>query len=777
MWRTSLGLLVVAAATLAPAASATEPPVTAAAEALRTGWYPDEPQLTPQLLAEEGAFAQNFEVPVQGQVYAQPLVSGNTLFVASEDNWIYGINAQSGEVRWKRNVGVPWNSEDLGCGDLAPHVGVTGTPVIDPNTNTAYFFSKTYEAGESGPAEWKMHAVDLATGSERSGFPVAIKGEAENLPVTFEPTHQLERPALLLMNGVVYAGFGSHCDFSPFHGWIVGISTTGQLKTMWVATEQNGASVWMGGAGLASDGENQLLFSTGNSGSPSQGPGDEPQEDHLGESVVRAQIEPDGTLKPKDFFSPYNNEELDEHDVDLGSSGPLVLPSPYFGTGVFPHLVLQVGKAGLLYMLNGGSLGGMDQKEGGGNADLDETWLENGVWGSLAAWPGDGGYVYAPTTGEEPGNGALEVLKYGTNGLGAPELTIAARSTGLEFGSGSPIVTSNGVTPGSGVVWISHCPTAFSCEGSTLNAYGAVPSGPEPQPLWSAPIGVSTKFARPDASDGRIYVGTRDGKVLAFGATHHTLTVVPDVASGGSVRSDVEGIDCGGACSHSYLDGATVTLTAIPAPHFEFVGWSGSGCSGTGSCQVTMYSDATVTAAFVPITHRVLVSKSGAGHGTVVSRPAGLDCGTVCSARFAEASEIVLEALPISDPVTWSGCTRVAGRICSVTDLESDREVTASFLPVPITRLPLPDTRIAGAKIDRKRRKATFHLSGTNEARSFQCKLIRPAGPRHPARAAFAPCALKKVFKHLSPGRYTFLARAVNASGLDPTPARRSFKI
>src|SRR5689334_10993736 len=208
-------MLSLAFAATASAAESTE---TAAAGPLRTSWFPDEPQLTPELLEEPGGFAQNFEVEVKGQVYAQPLVSAGTLFVATEDDWIYGIDAHTGAVRWERKLGVPWNAADIGCEDLSPHIGVTGTPVIDPATNTAYLFAKSYEGSEeSGPPIWKMHAIDLATGDDRPGFPVTIEGPAKNLAGTsFEPTHQMQRPGLLLMNGVVYAGFGGHCDYAPF---------------------------------------------------------------------------------------------------------------------------------------------------------------------------------------------------------------------------------------------------------------------------------------------------------------------------------------------------------------------------------------------------------------------------------------------------------------------------------------------------------------------------------------------------------------------------------
>jgi outer membrane protein assembly factor BamB len=705
----AVGALIFAAPALASGL-----PVTAASESLRTSWYPDEPQLTPQLLEGEGGFGQNFEVPVQGQIYAQPLVSAGTLLVATEDNLVYGIDSETGEVRWHRSLGTPWNSADIGCEDLAPHVGVTGTPVIDPSTNTAYLFAKGYESGESGPAEWQLHALDLASGDERPGFPVTVAGDAENLPVSFDPTQQLQRPALLLMNGVVYAGFGGHCDTSPFHGWIVGISTAGQIKTMWATTEagHDGAAIWMGGGGIASDREGQLLFATGNSWSPPKGPGSQPHEGHLGDSVVRAQIEPDGTLKPIDFFAPYNSEELDLQDLDLGSGAPLSLPSPYFGTEGTPHLLVQVGKSGLVYLLNRDSLGGMKQGPEEKNADLGETQLQNGVWGSLATWPGDGGYVYVPASGEDPGSGALEILKYEVGPLGVPKLSVAARAPGLEFGSGSPIVTSDGATPGSGIVWISHCPEAFECEHSTLNAYAAVPTGPEPEPLWSSEIGISNKFARPLASGGRIYVGSRDGRVFAFGPTHYTLSVQPEAAERGSIASTDGAIDCGSSCSHAYANGAPVTLTATAAEGFEFGGWSGGGCSGTGPCELSMYADRAVTASFV---------------------------------RRPKAGPEVPTTNPTPTPV-----------------------------PPP---LPAPDTRIAAAKIDKSKGRATFRFEGTAETRSFECRLVRPSGGKHRPKPRYSTCSRKTTFRNLAPGRYTLQVRAINATGADPTPAKRRFSV
>ncbi len=749
---------------LAAPALAADAPVTAAADSLRTGWYPDEPQLTPQLL-EGGGFGANFDTPVQGQVYAQPLVSGHTLLAATEDDWIYGIDPQSGAIQWSRNVGTPWNSADIGCTDLEPHVGITGTPVIDPATNIAYFFSKAYASGNSGPAAWDMHAVDLSSGAEEPGFPVQISGEAQNLPgVSFNPTQQLQRPALLLMNGTVYAAFGSHCDIQPYEGWIVGVSTSGQIKTMW-ATASEGAAIWQAGGGLISDGEGQILFTTGNGPTPPPGPGDSPPEGDLGESVARLAVQPNGSLKATDFFSPFENAYLSENDLDLGSGAPLGLPAPYFGTPSVPHLIVEVGKPGVIYLLNRDNLGGMGQGPKGTDDVVQEIPETGGVWGSMAAWPGDGGYVYIPSVG------SLEMLKYSTE-KGAPHLSLVANSSeNLGFGSGSPLVTSNGTSAGSGIVWVSQCSDPPECEGSTLNAYSAVPAEGSVHLLWSGEIGVSTKFARPDASGGRIYVGTRDGHILGFGATHHTLAVRREVEAGGSVSSNVPGIECGSICSHPFANGTPVSLTATPADHFEFTGWSGGGCSGSESCDVTIYSDTTVTATFARKTHNLIVSKGGNGSGTVASEPVGIGCGAICSARFDEAASVTLTATPNHSMVSWSGCTSAAANTCRVEDIEGNREVTATFTQAP-------ETTLTTATIDRNKRRATFRFSASLVASSFQCELIgaKAAHNKKPA-AAFSSCTSPKTYKHLRPGRYTFEVRALNSAGPDLTPVRRKFKI
>lgn len=540
-----LAVVTMAGSGLARAAE----PVTGAGNSQRTAWDPNEPGLSPATV-QSGRFGRVFDTPVQGQVYAQPLLYNETLLAVTEEDHVYGIDPGSGAIRWEDQVGKPWKSADISCENPGPYVGITSTPVIDPETDTAYFTAKTYEdeATGEGPAVWKMHAVDIETGQERPNFPVEIAGHAENIPGTeFDPTQQLQRPALLLMEGVVYAAFGGLCDKAPYEGWVVGVSAYHgglefpHLTAMWAAAS-GGASIWQGGGGLVSDGPGRIFLATGNSNTPGWGiggsspeagtPGNAPPE-NLGESVARLDVQPSGELKATSFFSPHNNEELDDADLDLASGAPMALPSQYFGTAKFPKLLVQDGKQGVLYVLDREELGGMDPHKKGTDAVASEVAEVGGLWGAMAVWPGDGGYLYIPSTGEgviEKGSGVLRALKYGVEG-GRPEFRSAGESKEtLYYGSGSPLVTSNGTESGSAIVWQTRCPREPSleeelhCEESTLNAYAAVPVEGAMKLLWSAPIGFGTRFASPTASEGRVYVGTYDGHVLGFAASPEAET-------------------------------------------------------------------------------------------------------------------------------------------------------------------------------------------------------------------------------------------------------------
>ncbi|WP_194916972.1 cell wall-binding repeat-containing protein [Catenulispora rubra] len=508
----------------------------------RTGWDKNEPGLSPADVSDP-TFGQIFSTTVDGQVFAQPLVAGGMLIVTTDNNKVYGLDPQSGTILWTRSdLGPAWPASSIdppnGCGDLGPTIGITAAPVYDPAGNTVYFTSKTYANGDPTQAIWLMHAIDPGTGTERSGWPTKIQGSPSNDPATpFDAFHEMQRPGLLLMGGVVYAAFGAHCDFTPWHGYVVGVdATTGHQTAMWTSETNDagsGAGIWQSGGGLVSDGDGRILLATGNGISPKAGPGTSPGG-HLAESVVRLQVGSDRSLSAVDFFSPSNNATLDLNDTDLGSGGPAALPDN-FGTAKVPHLLFQEGKDGRIFLLNRDNLGGMGQGPKGTDAAVQTIGpLPGGLWGHPAVWGGDGGYVYQ-VGNQQP----LIALQAGATADGTPTLTQAGTSAdSFGFTSGSPIVTSTGTNSGSAVVWVVDAPSGTWGDGvtgvnATLNAYSAVPDAHGTlDKLFSAPIGRAAKYSVVATDSNRVYVGTREtdlvGKVIGFGKPAKTpLTTAP----------------------------------------------------------------------------------------------------------------------------------------------------------------------------------------------------------------------------------------------------------
>ena len=250
--------------------------------------------------------------------------------------------------------------------------------------------------------------------------------------------------------------------------------------------------------------------------------------------MVRLQVGSDRSLSAVDFFSPSNNATLDLNDTDLGSGGPVALPDS-FGTPKVPHLLFQEGKDGRIFLLDRDNLGGMGQGPGGTDAVVQTIGpLPGGLWGHPAVWGGDGGYVYQ-VGNRQP----LIALQAGATADGTPTLTQAGTSTdSFGYTSGSPIVTSNGTTSGSAVVWVVDCPSGSWGNGvtganATLNAYSAIPDAHGTlDKLFSAPIGRAAKYSVVATDSDRVYVGTREtdlvGKVIGFGKPAKTpLTTAP----------------------------------------------------------------------------------------------------------------------------------------------------------------------------------------------------------------------------------------------------------
>ena len=517
--------------------------ISVAGDELRTGWYPNQPLLAPARVSAPD-FGQLFDTPISGEVHAQPLVANGRLLVVTETNDVYSLDPVTGAVLAHRTLHAPWKPSSqsdpgLNCIPLQPNVGIMGTPAVDTGSNTAYFFAKTYVSGTSGPAAFWAHAVDVATLEERPGFPVQVQGDADNSAgLTFDPKYHVQRPGILLMDGVVYAGFAGVCDAPPWQGWIFGVSTTtGQITARWSAEPKlsNGAGIWMTGGAPMVDGPGTFVVTTGNGPVPAQPtPGNQPPA-ALGQAWIRLVVQGDGSLKATDFFMPYDASQLNDWDGDLGSGAPMGLPDA-FGTSALPHLSVVTGKQGYVYLINRDSLGGFKQGPAGGDAVIQRLGPYGGVWGKPAAWPGSGGWVYIPTVsaGSTPGGstGTFDVYRASVDGTGQPSLARVAEADGaFGLGTSAPLVTSDGANPGSALVWLQWSANNTGY-GAELRAYDAVPVAGKLVQRYRATIGKATRYAPPGVGDGRIYVATGDGHVKGFGSPVDPVITAPPVDFG-----------------------------------------------------------------------------------------------------------------------------------------------------------------------------------------------------------------------------------------------------
>src|SRR6266511_2458951 len=500
-------------------------------DTLRTSWDSKEPNLSASTVTGSN-FGQLFATTVKGQVYAQPLVIGNTVVVNTEDDWVYGLDAATGAVKWAKDFGPPWPASTIGCADLAPNLGSTSTAVYDPASNTVYLTTKVNDGVDAHHPNWYLHAVDATTGAERTGWPVRIVGTPINdasHPFVAESVNQ--RPGLLLMDGAVYLAFGSQCDYLPnqYVGYVVGVNIGTHAINIWsdeAGASSSRAGIWHGGGGLVSDGPGRIFVATGNGVTPPNGPGTNPPQ-QLSESVVRLGVASNGTISANDFFSPANAAILDQNDQDLGSGGPVALPAPYFGTAAIPNLLAEIGKDGRLFLLNRDNLGGKAQGSGGTDAVVQTLGPYKGVWGHPAGYGGEGGYLYFVQN-----KGSMLAFKYGVDGAGKPALSLAG-NTRETFGytAGSPLVTSNGTTPGTAVVWVVNVDGPTGSNGQ-LCAYNAIPANNVLTLLRCFPIGAAVKFSTPASSNGRVYVGTRDGQVFGFGQPTAAPLTAPQLSFG-----------------------------------------------------------------------------------------------------------------------------------------------------------------------------------------------------------------------------------------------------
>jgi hypothetical protein len=473
----------------------------------RTGLNPAETILTPANVSS-ATFGKKFAQTVDSYVYAQPLffpglsIGGQThdvVFVVTQANSIYAFDANTaGPVLWHTNVGTALSCMDLhDCGDLVPSAGITGTPVIDPATQTMYLVALIKV---SGVFHHRLFAIALTTGAEKLGSPVEISPTApgtgansQNGVVQFDPGTHYQRCALLLAGGVVYIGIGSNAESdSDNHGWILGYKASDLTPTMTfcASPDDNWVSLWQAGGGPASDADGYIYAETANGTFDVNTGGKD-----WGDSALK--LEASGTVA--DYFTPYNQADMSSADIDFGSANPLILPDQ---TGPVPHELIASGKPGVLYLINRDDMGHFNS--GSSDSQIvqsvpvfpNDSVVTGGIFMSPAYW---NGHVYVSGI-----DGNLQAFTLSAGLLS----TSASSQTTQNFNwSGATVsVSSNGAT--AGIVW------ALDGGGGVLYAYDATNLAHElydtTQASGSRDVpGQPVKFAVPTVANGHVYVGTQ----------------------------------------------------------------------------------------------------------------------------------------------------------------------------------------------------------------------------------------------------------------------------
>jgi uncharacterized protein (TIGR03437 family) len=544
--------LLLAAVTL----SAQQSVVTYHNDNARTGQYLNETLLTPASL-KAGLFEKRILITVDGAVYAQPLylsrvsIAGqgfhNVLFVATSHDSLYAFDAdnESGSPLWQVSFldaagGVTTVSQtDVGC-NVIGELGITGTPVIDPEAGTIYLIAYTKESGDQ--FVYRLHALDVSNGSERPGSPVEIQ------PPGFVPLLHKQRTALLLSNGVVYSTWSGNCDLGIYHGWVMAHdASTLQLDGFFNASPgDSGASFWNGGAGPAADAQGDIYVVSAN--------GDFDGDAALAEydeSVLTISQAPE--LLAADQFTPFNKLQLDAGDMDLGSSGALVLPDAA-GSPAHPHVLFTSGKEGRMYLLDRDSLGGVQTgSDMGALASLPDP----GVHATFGASAYFNGSVYiAPTNSP--------MLAFGVGGASLASSASALTSNVNGYPGATPSISANGSANSSndGIVWV-----ITSDDGGRLLAYDAS----DLSTLYDSNARAKdqlpgyTEFSVPTIADGKVFAATENG-VAIYGESTPDAPVTAAVTNAASYSA--EAISPGSLISifGSNLGALTASASATPLP-------------------------------------------------------------------------------------------------------------------------------------------------------------------------------------------------------------------
>ena len=459
-------------------------------------------------------FGKLFSYPVDGAVYAQPLYvqsvtipsqgAHNVVYVATQHDSVYAFDADG------KSPNPLWHVSFLNSPGVVPvpapapnlypglEIGIPSTPVIDGATGTLYVVAYTFEP--PGVYVYRLHALDITTGAEKFGSPVVVQGTVSGTGVAsdgeghvaFVPGKHLQRAALLLSNGTLYLAFASHDDSLPFNGWLFAFDSQMLKQTGVFNSAPNawGAGIWQSGAGPVADAAGNVYLTTGNGAFDASMGGQD-----YGDSVV--QFPPGGVLNVSGYFTPFDQANLAEGDLDLASGGVLVVPDQ---AGPHPHLLIAGGKEGTVYVLDREDLGGYNPQDNSQIVQSVPKATTVGFFCTPAFWENNIYYM-----------GIYDSLKQYqlTNGL--LSTPVAQSSAGFQYPGATPSISANGST--NGIVWaIDTSANAQRAGPAVLHAFDATNVGQElyntNQAATRDQPGGAVKFAVPTIFNGKVYIGT-----------------------------------------------------------------------------------------------------------------------------------------------------------------------------------------------------------------------------------------------------------------------------
>ncbi|MGD0454359.1 MAG: Ig-like domain repeat protein [Solirubrobacteraceae bacterium] len=647
---------------------------------------------------------------LDGSIYTEPLVYGSQVYVATENDTIYSLDAATGAIAWEAHLGTPVPSTQLPCGDIEPTVGITGTPVIDPATKTIYAVTDTWDGTHAESIRHMLVALELGTGAMRPGFPIDVDPP---FPSGGSAAEQLQRAALALDGNEVVIGYGGNDgDCATYWGWLVGApeSGAGPLRSYQVDSKSGDdeGAIWGAGNGPADDSSGDLYAATGNGTSG-------PTYDY-GDSVLKL----DSNLELLEAWAPADWQKLDEHDQDLGSSDPVLLPD---------ELAFEIGKQGVGVLLHTDALGGV------GAAPTAELGVCGGSWGGgiYVAASASAGTLYVTCS---DGLNAVSV-----SALGSAEPKLSADASWKVDGNavGPPIFAG-------GLVWVA------SYEGKPGYLYGLDPSTGAVK--FESNLGSFEHFSTPGAGDGRLFAANGN-KVTAF-----TIAATP--APSPTTTALTSSADPSSA-------GQPVTFTAAvsPVPDSGTVSFTDGGATIAG-CDAVSVSEANGHASCQTTyglggAHSIVASYSGDPYY------AGSASSPLIQAVFSSGAPPLVLRVTVSDlrqsHVVWREGNRTA--LVSATGKTTRPPVgtTFSFSLNQQARVTFRFTRrVSGRRVGR------MCLAITNRNRRHRrCERTVTAGifpfaaPGGTSKVVFQG-RLPHTHK-LAPGRYTLIVTASNATG------------